>query len=1833
MMRRLGSPPVAHALQRLITGGRSSSRVAGSPHDASSVLSYSSTMARPFHTGKGQRFAQRPPFSSGMARGSLKGKQSGKRNRPMFLSREQIAMSRNRMPLSRSRMPLGIAGIRSRGPHTAGLTQYNLEVPFAILDSRNGVWADILKEISSTYDVEIGRHRNQFSRTLLTIHAPNQETFDQVADAIRNAHESRVYQTTVPIPDKQAKLRIVGHNGVRMASVGKNHKVSIRYCEAESCAYVQGSSQRDVERAAVQLDANEHRVEIERDSQMQMLMAQDAIMLKALENKWKVKISIPEAHTSGLGKQEKLANSRFSRTPSVNNISFVGKEEKVEGALGDVSILLDHSAPIDLSPWYKRKIITIPHARRDAVIGERGANLAKIVDSVYGVTSRRASPLPSRGAPQNQPIDVSVGGSPESVDNALGAIRRAIGTNVEIPFAQAARLISKDLNQAIRAMAEKHQVSIMRPSFAYFQAEIRRCFMDSSKPPPMQFRVSFGEPDSHATAIDDLKALAKTEDWSLYKVDVPRWHMRRVVGNRFENLQKAMDENNVTISIDRDSASIDNMILEIEGPEASAFAARGVVEELVSPPSWTEKRSITIPSRRMASLGGKQFVRLTAAKENLDVVLYVKNPPSAAESHHEIVIEGTPEGVNEAYQRVEKMIGVERVITLPTNESSGATEFAGLSSDKFSSKEFRQIVLSAMKSFMQKWGTTIDFQNVSKPQDGLSILGPTEEAVQNTISDIHSNTEGRTHTLTIPPYAQFRVLGKNNANIGKMKYNYGVAVELADASDDRSNAISAGGSSSALNSNRIEMIITGTESGVAQAVQHVEQKIGVEEIIEVPAPYGGVIVGKHQHIIQQIQKLSGAVVLRVPMGTKRSANAKQRFIVRAIDREQADMAIDMMRAIVERHRNMPSEEIYIPENLWGLFIGTRGDNIRSLEMRYDVKIQSPSGSGESTYGMSFEQRMLRRQQKLKDRESGKAGTSDMDDTRHKNIFVIRGDERKNVDAAISAVRGFLRAPWGYANFNDDRVYAEVEVPFAFQGKIIGYHGENVKRLKEHFNVEARIPPESTNSTVCIFKGESVKIIEESLVAVGRLVGLEFRPMEERSDTGAYVYKSSDAPGVVRRRKQGHIVEHNVETPIKLSRQQQEKLLHERTMKSLQGKRIPIGGIESLSGLAKKLRVPVSMIKSICVSLGFTPKELANPHSQLDADQIELVVLELGAEPIKNTQFTAVHRSKRNLSEGEGTSRPPVVVVMGHVDHGKTTLLDCLRGDNETNVADTEAGGITQVTTAFTVGGDAGSSKKKKKKPKKIKKMKTNSNSKGHSGGNVPKRKTGIDSKILPAVTFIDTPGHAAFTVMRESGINSTDILVLVVAADDGVMAQTLESATTAKEMGLPIVVAITKCDIDGIDPGEAQERIENELATHGVQSERLGGDVQVVQVSGATGEGKDELIETLALQAEIMGLRADASANGEAVVLEGSYVKGMGHVADVVVQWGTLKPRDVVVVGGAYGRVRSLVDPSSGTRLKSAGPSQPARVIGLEGTPHAGDDLIVVDDLEYAREAAENNIEREKWSQLILDQNESDDRRDIREEQHSQERDARGPWWRNKRGNNLRDAEDDAFMNEDGTSEIPPPERNIFLVAQSDGGMKAVEGCVAAVEKEMGVCYPVLRNVIGDVSSNDIEEAAASEALVFTYNTKIPKNIEMEAKRQGVKILDFNLIYELEDQLRENALEMKPVQFEERRSGKAEVLQIFQLSGKDAGVVIGLRVKSGELGVKNLFRLIRDDEVIADNLRAESLRIVKDDVQNVPSGSDCGLVLVDENGDGVVAEEFDIIESYTMESTMESRTN
>jgi translation initiation factor IF-2 len=546
---------------------------------------------------------------------------------------------------------------------------------------------------------------------------------------------------------------------------------------------------------------------------------------------------------------------------------------------------------------------------------------------------------------------------------------------------------------------------------------------------------------------------------------------------------------------------------------------------------------------------------------------------------------------------------------------------------------------------------------------------------------------------------------------------------------------------------------------------------------------------------------------------------------------------------------------------------------------------------------------------------------------------------------------------------------------------------------------------------------------------------------------------------------------------------------------------------------------------------------ANINQPLDRDTASLVTGELGFEvsearvPEKvegNGEAPTPQAAKEVLFEEDDESllqpRPPIVTVMGHVDHGKTSLLDAMR---TTNIAAGERGGITQHIGASEI----------------VKDGKT--------------------------VVFLDTPGHEAFTAMRARGAKVTDIAVLVVAADDGVMPQTLEAIDHAKAAKVPIVVALNKIDKADANP----DRVKTELSEHGVVIEEFGGDVPLVPVSARTGEGIDDLLDTIQIVADVQELKANAKRSAIATVVEAELDKGRGPVATVLVQTGTLKVGDIVTVGDTYGRVRALQN-SRGERITKAGPSLPAVLLGLSEVPAAGDILRVVPDEKTAR----NQIEERKAGAT---------------------QDTTG-----------RATLEDLYrqIQAGQTKELP-----VILKADVQGSLGAIRHALEQVQTDE-VRINIIHEGTGDISDNDINLASASNAVVVGFNTKVDPQARRTAETEGVDVRLYDIIYKLTDEM-SAALHglLEPVEVEVVE-GRAEVRQIFR-SGRN--VIAGTYVTEGRI-IRGGARVYRGGALIATD-RIESLRRFRDDVREVLAGYECGIGLDDFNE----VEEGDIIECFS----------
>jgi translation initiation factor IF-2 len=570
---------------------------------------------------------------------------------------------------------------------------------------------------------------------------------------------------------------------------------------------------------------------------------------------------------------------------------------------------------------------------------------------------------------------------------------------------------------------------------------------------------------------------------------------------------------------------------------------------------------------------------------------------------------------------------------------------------------------------------------------------------------------------------------------------------------------------------------------------------------------------------------------------------------------------------------------------------------------------------------------------------------------------------------------------------------------------------------------------------------------------------------------------------------------------------------------------------SLQVLAQRMSLKATDVLAKLMQLGMMG---VNINSSMDADTAAVLASEFGFE-VENVAVTDIDliseaRGAFSETEGDRAHRPPVVTVMGHVDHGKTSLLDRIR---KTNVVRGESGGITQHLGAYRV--------EHKKGP----------------------------------VVFLDTPGHAAFTAMRARGASVTDIVILVVAADDGVMPQTREAIHHAKAAGVPIIVAINKMDKADARP----EVVMRDLATEGVQSEEWGGDVQFCKVSAATGEGVEELLDSVLLQAEVRELVANPNVPAQGVVLEAYLDKGRGPVANVLVQDGTLIAGCVVVAGGAYGKVRAMTD-DRGKQVVKAGPSTPVEVLGLSEVPNTGDTFHVVTDPRVAQQLAERRqkakgkgmptVGIKSGLDTILDK-----------------------------------------MKEGETEEL-----KLVVKADVQGSCEAVIGALTELSTDK-VKVNVIHSGVGGITENDVMLCAASHAIIIGFHVKASAAASKIAKAEHVEIRTYNIIYEAIDEVKSAMLGLlKPV-FRESPVGRAEVRQIFQTP---KGSIAGSFVADGKIVRSGRVRLLRDAVSIWEG-NIKSLRRIKDDVREVTAGLECGIQL--ENFNDV--KEKDVIECFEMQ--------
>ncbi len=583
---------------------------------------------------------------------------------------------------------------------------------------------------------------------------------------------------------------------------------------------------------------------------------------------------------------------------------------------------------------------------------------------------------------------------------------------------------------------------------------------------------------------------------------------------------------------------------------------------------------------------------------------------------------------------------------------------------------------------------------------------------------------------------------------------------------------------------------------------------------------------------------------------------------------------------------------------------------------------------------------------------------------------------------------------------------------------------------------------------------------------------------------------------------------------------------------------------SIQDFADKIDTNAGQLITVLFHLG----QMATATASLDEDTFQILGEELGYK----IEVVSPEDEERELFEGFGldidtdyddeegdlVARPPVVTVMGHVDHGKTRLLDSIRNSN---VIAGEAGGITQHIGAYQVHVQ-------------------------HDG-------------VERAITFIDTPGHEAFTAMRARGAQVTDLAILVVAADDGVMPQTIEALNHAQSAGVPIVVAVNKTDKEGANPA----KIRQQLTEFNLVAEEYGGDVMFVDVSALTGKGIPDLLDAVLLTADAaLDMRANPNKDARGVAIEANLDKGRGSVATVLIQSGTLRVGDSIVAGAAHGRVRAMFD-ENGATVDEALPSRPVQVLGLQSVPRAGDTFVVTDDERQARQIAEKREAADRNALLA----------------------------KTRKRVSL---EDFTKALEDGKVES----LNLVIKGDVSGAVEALEDSLLKIEVDDSVQLRIIHRGVGAITESDVNLATVDNAIIIGFNVKPDNKAKERADREGVDVRQYSVIYAVLDDIEKALKGMLKPEYEEAQLGTAEVRELFKSS--KVGTIAGSIVRSGSIRRNSLARVLRDGKVIADNLKIESLKRFKDDATEVKTDFECGIGLQGFND----LELEDIIETFEM---------
>lgn len=710
----------------------------------------------------------------------------------------------------------------------------------------------------------------------------------------------------------------------------------------------------------------------------------------------------------------------------------------------------------------------------------------------------------------------------------------------------------------------------------------------------------------------------------------------------------------------------------------------------------------------------------------------------------------------------------------------------------------------------------------------------------------------------------------------------------------------------------------------------------------------------------------------------------------------------------------------------------------------------------------------------------------------------------------------------YEDEDDESEYDEDDVIRGRAGRLKGTKvlgkvnvGDEPKRRKKRKRKKDRKDEDDTSGKSSKKKKEKKKRKKRK----GRGSRVEEDDVEQKLKETLQKMKSSETVGSRRQKRRRQRKE---------EREEEEQLQAE--LEELENEIIEVTEFITVSDLADTMDVKTNEVITTCMNLGM----MVSINQRLDASTIELVAEEFGFEVEFVDADEAIEEIELEEDDPEDLEpRAPIITVMGHVDHGKTSLLDYIR---KAQVAEGEAGGITQHVGAYEIQTEDGRN-----------------------------------------ITFLDTPGHEAFTAMRSRGAQATDIVILVVAADDAVMPQTIEAINHAKAAGVSIIVAINKIDKEGSNP----DKIKQQLSEHDVIVEEYGGDNQSAEVSAKTGEGIPELLDKVLIESELMELKANPNRRADGVVLEARVDKGKGIVANILVQNGTLNIGDPFVAGPCFGRVRAMEN-EHGERVEKAGPSQPVQLTGFDEIPQAGDKLVVTEDEKTAKDIANQ-------------------RQQIRREQEL----------RRTKHLTLDDLSRRMALGE--VSEL-----NIIIKADVDGSIEALSGALQKISTDE-VSVNIIHTGAGAITESDVLLASASDGIIIGFQVRPTANARKVAEEEEIDIRLFSVIYDAVDEVKDAMEGLLSPEISEKMVGNAEVREIFKVS--KVGTIAGCYVTDGKIHRNNPIRVVRDGVVIYDG-EIDALKRFKDDVKEVQNGYECGLSIVNYNDIkvGDVIENYEVVE-------------